>query len=67
MAAEAAATEAAGGHYADLTDLFCTTNRCPVVVGNTLVYFDTAHLTAEYSRQLGPVMGALADRVLAQS
>ncbi|WP_445166406.1 acyltransferase family protein [Mycolicibacterium sp. Dal123E01] len=65
MAAEAAATTANGGQYADLTDLFCTTNRCPVIVGNTLVYFDWNHMTLEYSRQLGPAMGALADRALA--
>ena len=67
IAAEAAATAAGGGHYVDLTDLFCAGDRCPVIVGNTLVYFDTAHLTAEYAGQLAPVMGALADRALARS
>jgi hypothetical protein len=65
IAAESAATEAGGGHYADLTELFCTTNRCPVIVGNTLVYLDKAHLTIEYSRLLAPAIGALADRALA--
>ena len=35
-AAEAAATTAGGGQYADLSDLFCTAERCPVIVGNTL-------------------------------
>jgi peptidoglycan/LPS O-acetylase OafA/YrhL len=64
IAAESAATEAGGGHYADLTELFCTTNRCPAIVGNTLVYLDKAHLTIEYSRLLAPVIGALADRSL---
>jgi hypothetical protein len=63
--AEAAATETGGGHYADLTDLFCTTDRCPVIVGNTLVYLDKNHLTIEYVRSLAPVLGALADRALA--
>ncbi|EUA43770.1 putative acyltransferase domain protein [Mycobacterium xenopi 3993] len=29
IAAEAAATKAAGGHYADVTALFCTAKRCP--------------------------------------
>ncbi len=67
IAAESAATNAGGGHYADLTDLFCTTNRCPVIVGNTLVYLDEFHLTVEYSRLLAPVIGALADRALAHS
>ncbi len=65
IAAESAATNAGGGHYTDLTDLFCTTNRCPVIVGNTLVYLDKNHLTIEYSRLLAPVIGALADRALA--
>jgi peptidoglycan/LPS O-acetylase OafA/YrhL len=65
IAAESAATKAGGGHYADLTDLFCTTDRCPVIVGNTPVYIDEEHLTLEYSRLLAPVMGALADRALA--
>ena len=64
--AEANATRAAGGHYADLNDLFCTTDRCPVIVGNSLVYFDAIHLTTEHSLLLAPVMGALADRALAQ-
>jgi len=46
--------------------LFCTADRCPVIVGNTLVYFDWGHMTLEYSRALGPVIGALADRALNQ-
>ena len=67
IAAESTATKAGGGHYADLTELFCTTDRCPVIVGNTLVYLDKGHLTLEYSRLLAPVIGALADRALAHS
>jgi peptidoglycan/LPS O-acetylase OafA/YrhL len=66
IAAEAAATQAGGGQYVDLTELFCTTDRCPVIVGNTLVYRDENHLTFEYSRLLAPVIGALANRSLAQ-
>lgn len=64
IAAEQAATAAGGGHYADLTDLFCTTDRCPVIVGNTLVFRDDNHLTTEYAQLLAPVIGALADRAL---
>jgi peptidoglycan/LPS O-acetylase OafA/YrhL len=67
ITAESAATKAGGGQYADLTELFCTADRCPVIVGNTLVYFDRIHLTIEYARALAPVMGALADRTLAVS
>jgi hypothetical protein len=65
IAAESAATTSGGGQYADLTDLFCTTDRCPIIVGNTLVYVDSSHLTFEYARLLAPVVGTLADRALA--
>nr|WP_197501619.1 acyltransferase family protein [Mycobacterium sp. 852002-51057_SCH5723018] len=64
IGAERAATAAAGGHYADLTDLFCTPDRCPVIVGNTLVFRDDNHVTTEYARLLTPAVGALADRAV---
>lgn len=64
MAVESAATKAAGGQYADITDLFCTTDRCPAIVGNTLVYHNEFHLTSDYVRLLAPVIGALADLAL---
>jgi hypothetical protein len=66
IAAESAATTAAGGHYVDLTDWLCTTDRCPVIVGNSLVYADEGHVSFEFSQLLSPVMGVLADRALAQ-
>jgi len=65
IAAESAATHAGGGQYEDLTEVFCTTNRCPVIVGSSLVYSDGHHITLEYSRLLAPAIGALADRALA--
>ena len=65
IAAEAAATAAGGGQYVDLSDLFCTADRCPIIIGNTLVYSDHIHVTAEYARVLAPVIGALAARELA--
>ncbi|MBV9512519.1 MAG: acyltransferase, partial [Mycobacteriaceae bacterium] len=64
IAAEAAATMAAGGQYADITPLFCTADRCPVIVGNNLAYRDDNHVTIEYAQTLGPVLGAIADRAL---
>ena len=67
IAAESAATRAGGGHYVDVTELFCTADRCPVVVGDTLVYSDETHVTAAYARLLAPVIGLLADRALARS
>jgi SGNH domain (fused to AT3 domains) len=65
IAAETAATTAAGGQYADLTALFCTVDRCPVIVGDNLVYRDDNHVTIEYAQALEPVLGAIADRALA--
>lgn len=65
LEAERAATEAAGGQYADVTDLFCSADRCPSIIGNTMVYFDAGHLTRQYAELLTPAMGALADRALA--
>ncbi len=65
IAAETAAVTSGGGQYADVTALFCAADICPVIVGNTLVYFDRKHVTLEYSQQLGPVLGAFADRALA--
>jgi hypothetical protein len=64
IAAEAAAVKAGGGQYADVTELFCTAENCPAIVGNSLVYFNQNHLTLEYARLLGPVLGTLADRAL---
>jgi hypothetical protein len=67
IVAESAATKVGGGQYADITELFCTADRCPVIVGNTLVYVDLHHVTGEYSRLLAPAMRALADRMLAHN
>lgn len=65
IAAERAAATAGGGQYADLTALFCTAARCPVIVGNALVYRDDNHLTIGYATTLAPVIGTLAERALA--
>ena len=67
IAAEAAATAAGGGQYADLSELFCTADRCPVIVGNTLVYRDDNHVTIEYAQVLGPLLADLVDGALSQS
>jgi hypothetical protein len=54
IAAEAAAVKAGGAQYADITDLFCTADRCPVIVGNTLVYSDWSHITVEVHEGVRP-------------
>ncbi|GAA1757573.1 acyltransferase family protein [Streptomonospora arabica] len=50
--------------YIDLTDLLCRGDRCPAVIGNILVYWDSAHITATYMRTLAPV---LRDRIEAEA
>ena len=54
IAAESVAVKADDGQYADLTGLFCTAERCPVIVGNTPVHIERGHLTLEYSRLMAP-------------
>ena len=65
IAAEPAATAAGGGHYADLSELFCTADRCPVIVGNTLVFRDDNHVTTEYAQALAPLLTERVERALA--
>jgi peptidoglycan/LPS O-acetylase OafA/YrhL len=67
VAAEKAATAAGGGQYAVLSDLFCTADRCPVVVGNTLVYRDDNHVTIEYAKVLAPLLTEMVERALARN
>lgn len=38
----------------DLSNSFCTTDRCPAVVGNVLVYRDSSHVTDVFSQLLAP-------------
>jgi len=46
-------------------DLFCTTDTCPAVIGNVLVYRDVAaHVTATYA---GTVSSYLVERIIAAS
>jgi hypothetical protein len=54
--AVAAALRAGGVTVVDPLPWFCTAGRCPVIVGNVLVYRDASHITATYSRMLGPML-----------
>ncbi|MFN2478404.1 MAG: SGNH hydrolase domain-containing protein [Pseudonocardiaceae bacterium] len=67
IAAEQAATVAGGGYYADLTSLFCTASRCPVIIGNNLVFRDDNHLTSSYAQWLAPVASAEISSAMAGS
>ena len=51
-----------GTSLVDMTDFYCRSSFCPSVIGNTIVYRDTAgHVTAPYMKSLGPY---LLDRIL---
>lgn len=50
----AAARGVAGVAVVDLTDRFCTTRRCPPVIGDVLVYIDGNHLSRTYATTLAP-------------
>ncbi len=49
---------AIGVRVIDPTSWFCTETRCPVIVGNILVYRDTNHVTPQYTQFLAPVLRA---------
>ncbi|AGZ45534.1 putative acyltransferase [Actinoplanes friuliensis DSM 7358] len=51
-----AAVRAEGATVIDPLPWFCTDSRCPVVVGNVLVYKDQHHITTAYSRFLAPLL-----------
>lgn len=41
----------------DLSQYYCTADRCPTIIGNVIVYRDTGgHLTATYARTLAPAV-----------
>ncbi|QYH35617.1 acyltransferase family protein [Salinibacterium sp. M195] len=51
-AANIVSSKAIGAQFVDLTDAFCDSERCGVIVGATLMYRDSHHITVEYSRIL---------------
>ncbi|WP_127499814.1 acyltransferase family protein [Actinoplanes solisilvae] len=51
------AARADGLRVIDPTPWFCAGGRCPIIVGNTLVYKDNSHLTDAYVRAIAPLLG----------
>lgn len=58
LRADRAAAEASGAQLIEVNDFLCTENVCPLIIGNTLVYRDTNHLTATFSRSMASVFEA---------
>lgn len=56
---EQGAAADAGVRYIQADDLLCGPTRCPVIVGDILVYLDQAHVTAEYMTWVAPALAPL--------
>ncbi len=61
IAAEESGVEAP---VVDLSDRFCLDDVCPAVIGNVLVYRDSHHITATYSRLLAEDLAERIEDVL---
>ncbi|MEV8134050.1 SGNH hydrolase domain-containing protein [Microbacterium aurantiacum] len=57
-----AVSEAA--HLVDLTDLMCTSDECPLVVGGVVVVRDGRHLTATFVRTLAPYLKDAVEAII---
>jgi peptidoglycan/LPS O-acetylase OafA/YrhL len=53
---EAVELAGTGAHLVDLSDFYCWNGSCPLVIGHVLVYRDTHHITATFSRTLAPFL-----------
>jgi hypothetical protein len=62
-----AVVEGRGRAFADVTSWFCTAQRCPVVMGNVLVYRDHGHLTGAFTRKRVTAMRNLLQPLLNQA
>ncbi|KIQ11748.1 acyltransferase family protein [Rhodococcus sp. MEB064] len=52
----------------DLTEYYCTTDLCPSVIGNVIVYRDAeSHLTATFAKTLAPTLVTEVKQVLTPS
>jgi hypothetical protein len=52
--------------FISLTHYFCDQRTCHGLIGGVVVYFDSHHMTATFSRSLAPYLGADLQAVLAR-
>jgi peptidoglycan/LPS O-acetylase OafA/YrhL len=57
-AVEIDAASRSGAQYVAVEDLVCGPTRCPVIVGDLLVYRDNSHLSTPYVEWLAPALAA---------
>lgn len=53
-----------GVGYIDTIGWFCSNNVCPMVIGHTVAFADTGHITVKYSSALAPVFRAALDQAI---
>jgi hypothetical protein len=63
---ESSGVTAAKGKFIDVSGWFCYDNTCPMVVGNTIVYSDSNHITATYATQLSQAFTAAFQQAVGQ-
>ena len=53
-----------GVEYVDYSDFFCNEDSCPAVIGNVVVYIDSNHMSATFSKSFGPIIRDDVMRIL---
>ncbi|MEC5184468.1 peptidoglycan/LPS O-acetylase OafA/YrhL [Cryobacterium sp. MP_3.1] len=65
---DAAIAEARGIPYIDISSNFCSADgRCHAVIGGLITYFDSHHMTLDFSRTLAPFLAAQISSALADA
>ena len=47
-----------GARFIPVVQWFCARSQCPMVIGNTIVYFDATHVSTAYAQQLARPLDA---------
>ncbi len=55
--AEAAAAGAGGARYINTESWFCAHDQCPAIIGGTIAYVDSNHVSFAYAQQLSGALG----------
>jgi hypothetical protein len=50
--------------FIDLNDHICEGEKCRVVTGGVITYFDSSHLTATYVKTMAPYIGRPLEQLL---
>ena len=61
LAVEREIADGIGATYVDTTDWLCTDARCPMIIGDILLYRDATHLTTVASDWFRPLLEASLD------